>query len=288
VFFYREGAPRNTAKWSPCGRMLCIAGFGNLNGLIDIWFVKKLMKVGVCKAPFSSYFGWSPESAYLMTAVLSPKMTVDNGFKIFKFDGTLYNEQKRERLYEVAWKKAAPGVLPRIKIVPVKVGETAPIEKKELYRHPSLEGRQQQHDNQYSKAEEGPQKHTKPVNKQQQQQQQQNVKTREELEFLSPSKSSLKNKKRREKRRQKQDEGGEGSGGSGGMDSPNLGSDTSPKETNAERDLKALKKKLRQTQLLKQRQDNGDVLDDAQLSKLTKVEELTTKIKELEKAGVRG
>jgi len=98
-FYGREGAPRNTAKWSPCGSLLCIAGFGNLNsGLMDIWFVKKLKKVGTCKSPCSSYFGWSPDSSYLMTAVLSPKMTVDNGIKIFKYDGTLYHEEKKRKI----------------------------------------------------------------------------------------------------------------------------------------------------------------------------------------------
>eukprot|EP01089_Gocevia_fonbrunei_P021978 TRINITY_DN870_c0_g1_i2.p1 TRINITY_DN870_c0_g1~~TRINITY_DN870_c0_g1_i2.p1 ORF type:complete len:374 (+),score=64.96 TRINITY_DN870_c0_g1_i2:83-1204(+) len=38
---YPEGAPRNTAKFSPCGRMLCSAGFGNLAGHVDIWWVTK-------------------------------------------------------------------------------------------------------------------------------------------------------------------------------------------------------------------------------------------------------
>jgi translation initiation factor 2A len=35
-------AHRNTLSWSPHGRFLCIAGFGNLAGEMDFWDCKKL------------------------------------------------------------------------------------------------------------------------------------------------------------------------------------------------------------------------------------------------------
>ena len=39
-------AHRNTVSWSPHGRFLCLAGFGNLAGDMDFWDVNKKEKLG--------------------------------------------------------------------------------------------------------------------------------------------------------------------------------------------------------------------------------------------------
>jgi hypothetical protein len=46
----------------------------------DIWDVSKVLKVGSCQASCASSLDWSPDSAYLLAAVLSPKIRVDNGY----------------------------------------------------------------------------------------------------------------------------------------------------------------------------------------------------------------
>jgi hypothetical protein len=46
----------------------------------DIWDVSKITKVGSCQASCASSLDWSPDSAYLLAAVLSPKIRVDNGY----------------------------------------------------------------------------------------------------------------------------------------------------------------------------------------------------------------
>ncbi len=40
---------RNTIKWSPLSRFVCLAGFGNLPGDMDIWDVYSLKQIGTCK-----------------------------------------------------------------------------------------------------------------------------------------------------------------------------------------------------------------------------------------------
>ena len=40
---------KNSIRWSPLSRFLCLAGFGNLAGDIEIWDVYALKKVGQCK-----------------------------------------------------------------------------------------------------------------------------------------------------------------------------------------------------------------------------------------------
>jgi len=57
--------------------------------------------------------------------------------------------------------------------------------------------------------------------------------------------------------------------------------DTTSKDP--EKDLKGLKKKLRQIRQLKQRQSTGEMLDEMQKAKISKESEIVKKIQELEK-----
>lgn len=103
-------AHRNGAFWSPHGRLLAIAGFGNLQGDMDIWDHKRVKKLATTKAHCAAYCGWSPDSNYLLTAVLSPRIRVDNGFKLHSNNGTVLFEQSSAELFEVLWRPAPPGL----------------------------------------------------------------------------------------------------------------------------------------------------------------------------------
>lgn len=75
-------AHRNTVSWSPHGRFLCIAGFGNLAGEMDFYDTIRMRKLGTNSAHCTVSYSWSPDSRYFLTAVLAPRMNVDNGFKV--------------------------------------------------------------------------------------------------------------------------------------------------------------------------------------------------------------
>lgn len=98
---------RNTLRWSSLGRYLIIAGFGNLNGEIDIWDTIQLKKVGECKSSAAIACMWSDDCQKFMTAVLTPRLKVDNNFKVFKYNGQLIHSCGFEttELYEVIWIK---------------------------------------------------------------------------------------------------------------------------------------------------------------------------------------
>lgn len=89
VNFEFGSAHRNTICFSPHGRFVCLAGFGNLAGEIDFYDLdpKKMKKIGRNTSHCAVSFGWSPDSRYFMTATLTPRMNVDNGFKVFKYNG---------------------------------------------------------------------------------------------------------------------------------------------------------------------------------------------------------
>ncbi|KAI9750212.1 MAG: hypothetical protein M4579_006560 [Chaenotheca gracillima] len=97
--------PRNTILFSPHGKFVLVAGFGNLAGQMDIYDVEKdYHKVCEIEASNASVCEWSPDGRFILTATTSPRLRVDNGVRIWHVGGTLvYNEEQNE-LYHVCWR----------------------------------------------------------------------------------------------------------------------------------------------------------------------------------------
>ncbi|KAH8888602.1 translation initiation factor eIF-2A [Thozetella sp. PMI_491] len=105
--------PRNTIIFSPTGRFVLVAGFGNLAGQIDVYDLEKdYAKICTIESGNPSVCAWSPDSRYIMTATTSPRLRVDNGVKLWHVSGSImYNEDMVE-LYNVAWRPALLGTAP--------------------------------------------------------------------------------------------------------------------------------------------------------------------------------
>jgi translation initiation factor 2A len=97
--------PRNTILFSPRGRFVLVAGFGNLAGQMDIYDLEKdYEKVCTIEATNASVCEWSPDEKHILTATTSPRLRVDNGVRIWHVGGGLmYNEELNE-LYHVCWR----------------------------------------------------------------------------------------------------------------------------------------------------------------------------------------
>ncbi|KAI9790082.1 MAG: hypothetical protein M1816_005552 [Peltula sp. TS41687] len=104
-------APRNTISFSPNGRFVLVAGFGNLAGQIDIYDCEKdYHKVTTLESGNPSVCQWSVDGKFILTATTSPRLRVDNGVKIWHVGGSLlYNEDMTE-LYDVIWRPGTPGL----------------------------------------------------------------------------------------------------------------------------------------------------------------------------------
>ncbi|EGE78909.1 eukaryotic translation initiation factor 2A [Blastomyces gilchristii SLH14081] len=106
-------APRNTIIFSPNGRFVVVAGFGNLAGQMDIYDLDKdYTKIATIEASNASVCEWSPDGKFILTATTSPRLRVDNGVRIWHVGGGLmYNEDLTE-LYQVCWRPQSATVHP--------------------------------------------------------------------------------------------------------------------------------------------------------------------------------
>jgi translation initiation factor 2A len=105
--------PRNTVLFSPHGRYILVAGFGNLAGQMDIYDLDKdYAKVCTIEASNASVCEWSPDGRHILTATTSPRLRVDNGVRIWNASGPLiYNEDFAE-LYHVCWRPQSTSAHP--------------------------------------------------------------------------------------------------------------------------------------------------------------------------------
>ena len=105
--------PRNTILFSPHGRFVLVAGFGNLAGHIDIYDLEKdYQKVSTIQASNASVCAWSPDGKYVLTATTSPRLRVDNGVRIWHIAGGLVYNDDMQELYHVVWRPQSASMYP--------------------------------------------------------------------------------------------------------------------------------------------------------------------------------
>lgn len=105
--------PRNTIIFSPTGRFVLVAGFGNLAGQIDVYDLERdHRKLCTIESGNPSVCQWSPDSRYIMTATTSPRLRVDNGVKLWHVSGKLMYSEDMVELYNVMWRPVLPEKLP--------------------------------------------------------------------------------------------------------------------------------------------------------------------------------
>jgi len=126
--FLFGNAHRNTIVWSDHGRFVTLGGFGNLAGGMDFYDKNKLKPIPQFdpvtgadlgstgnKASCAVGYGWSPSSRYFMVSTTTPRMNVDNGVRLYKYNGL---EVRDESI--VTWDNAkfGPGLLLAAEFVP--------------------------------------------------------------------------------------------------------------------------------------------------------------------------
>ena len=103
IVFDFGSSPKNFIKINRFGTLLCFAGLGNLAGRIDFWDLKAMKLVGTCQDSGASSIEWSPNGQFLFTAILSPRLRVDNGFKIWSYYGEQLCSESFKELLQISW-----------------------------------------------------------------------------------------------------------------------------------------------------------------------------------------
>ncbi|OMH80581.1 Eukaryotic translation initiation factor 2A [Zancudomyces culisetae] len=103
----------NYVRFNPQGRILALAGLGNLSGKVVLIDMKTKKTIVTLDAHGCSVLAWSPCGRYLLGATLSPKLRVDNGFKIWHYSGTLVQSREISELYDVQWMPADASLYPQ-------------------------------------------------------------------------------------------------------------------------------------------------------------------------------
>lgn len=111
-------SPRNTILFSPHARFVLVAGFGNLQGTVDVYDRQnKFTKLTTFEATNTSVCEWSPCGRFILTATTSPRLRVDNGCKVWHATGKLMYMKEYQELYSITWKPQGVQEFPQLKVL---------------------------------------------------------------------------------------------------------------------------------------------------------------------------
>jgi len=69
----------------------------------------KYKPIGSTRASCSVTLEWSPDGRRLLTSTIAPRLNVDNGWKIWRYNGDLLLHEERTKIYEAFWRPVPPG-----------------------------------------------------------------------------------------------------------------------------------------------------------------------------------
>lgn len=289
-------APRNTILYSPHGRYVLVAGFGNLQGTVDVYDRQnKFAKLCSFEASNTSVCEWSPCGRFILTATTSPRLRVDNGLKIWHASGKLIYVKEYPELLSIAWKPQALKDFPALKNLEpspephqlakdylakkTPQGSTGEPKRLGAYRPP------------HARNSGGSTMSTTLLQKEKLSAVTGNTYVpgvRRVVPGAAPaapveSKTAIKNRKKREAKK--------AASGTTPTPEPSVSSETPEPEQGGsvvggivsleEKKIRSLLKKLRAIETLKMKQASGAQLEDTQVSKINKEDEIRTELETL-------
>ena len=92
--------------------------------------------IGEATAFATSYHAFSPDSRYFIAATLSPKLRIDNGFKMFTYNGELLSKEDQNEMYKIQFDPMPEDYqIERFDLVKRKADKKA---SPGIYRHPKF------------------------------------------------------------------------------------------------------------------------------------------------------
>ncbi|KAJ3395275.1 hypothetical protein HDU84_000042 [Entophlyctis sp. JEL0112] len=290
---------RNSVTYSPHGRLILTAGFGNLAGDLTIWDRADFKQLCTMRATNASAALWSPDGRHILTATVYRRLKVDNGVRVFHHSGVLVANMDARELHAVMWRPEDPARWPMKRALspkPEGIQDPAAVKKATIqptagkYVPPALRGKLATGSaSSISKAREEQLKPAGPVG----------VvglvsatssseSTRASTSSLTEekSKTAVKNAKKREN---KKAQGGDSTRSSTQSLNPSsapavpafIPTEADSKALEIEKKVKAVQKKLKQIAELKKKQAGGDALEITQVQKIATEDSLLKELAEL-------
>ncbi|KAF5093232.1 hypothetical protein D0Z00_004169 [Geotrichum galactomycetum] len=262
-------APKNTLLFSPHGRFILVAGFGNLQGGVDIYDrQKQFVKVSSFEAANTVGCEWCPNGQYVLTSTTSPRLRVDNSIKLWHYTGKLIYYKEYPELFSAAWRPQDVGLYPirsTLELAPephasaatapgTKAGASTESKPKGAYVPPHARNRIKspnsvttatQFQKDFAAAAQANANANKPL-----------------------SKTALKNKKKRENKKKAEEDKLDDTDAVDVTAAAAVDASSTSTISPEEKKIRSLLKKLRAIQDLKTRQVNGDKLEDTQVKKI--------------------
>ncbi|CAJ0585877.1 unnamed protein product, partial [Mesorhabditis spiculigera] len=103
VFDLQEG-PRNDIHYNVFGNILLVCGFGNLSlGKMEFWDTEKRKLIISIEVPNTTYFEWAPDGRHFLTATTTPRLRIDNNYRLWHYSGKLLQECLYDSPNEELW-----------------------------------------------------------------------------------------------------------------------------------------------------------------------------------------
>ncbi|VDL71867.1 unnamed protein product [Nippostrongylus brasiliensis] len=107
--FRTSEGPINDIFYNSFGNILLTCGFGNLGkGKMEFWDVEKKRQIVAIEVPNTTLFEWAPDGQHFMTATTTPRLRIDNGYRLWHYSGKLLKEvlynSPSEELWEVKFR----------------------------------------------------------------------------------------------------------------------------------------------------------------------------------------
>lgn len=124
IFDAAEG-PRNELYYNAFGNILIACGFGNIaKGKMEFWDVENKKEIiSVClifllclkhlqiDVPNTTQFEWAPDGQHFITATTTPRLRIDNCYRLWNYSGKLVSEFTYESPKEELWQVDLSGIL---------------------------------------------------------------------------------------------------------------------------------------------------------------------------------
>ncbi|XP_078488594.1 eukaryotic translation initiation factor 2A [Ciona intestinalis] len=263
--------PKNECYYNPHGNLLILAGFGNLRGNIEVWDCCRYSQVSQFTAPDTTCLEWCGDGCHFVTATTSPRLRVNNGYKLWHYEGGLLQTINfQNELNDVQWRPVPPGTYtaPLVKLVTSKnLSNMISASKPASYVPPHARGKSSKAAEKFKLDEDEP-TIQEPLSKSAQK----NKKKREGKKNKTPTNSSLSSEQQDVIQMAKY------------LLNDEAAQPTQPTQlADEDKKIKSLRKKLQAVEKLKKQQSEGKQLEKNQIEKLSTEDSI---IEELKKLGV--